>query len=554
MQYKWYKFKKHLFPGFVFLLNLATALFWVALRVNHSGISKFLGADTNPSFLIMNLPVMVTAAACLVAVFSWWALRCWENRRWPAIVSLVLGIIFAGAAGAVVYFGAKDYMRFILPHFLESLAWAAAIGLFALVLYCPIQGKNWLKSLILVAVVLVCIVIGYQLRPCDFSYGAVVYAVEDDYQIVFSTSDNAIAWVEIGGEMYYDLYAGSMKSADRVHKVTVPQQVLDQAKSYSIHAKQMIYRGPFGGYTGPEISESYSFRPVDTTDGLDYFALSDVHEAVDAAASAARVKFDFIVLIGDLVSMVETEKDAQLANELAHRITKGQAPVIYARGNHEIKGEYAEDLYKYVGTKGQDYYYTATLGDDVFVVVLDMGEDHEDDWWEYYGTAQFDLYRQSQTEFLEDLVATGAYKGYRYRLALCHIPIQHVDNKFESFKVNWTRLLNIMDIDMCLSGHKHELWPFIPGQVEANSPLNSKGYYLTDFNFPGFLVGRRSLTVEGDTQEFGNDQYTGLHVQVDFAAGIQTAYYHNSSLEILEGEYPFAEALFRKIELGLKRP
>ena len=29
------------------------------------------------------------------------------------------------------------------------------------------------------------------------------------------------------------------------------------------------------------------------------------------------------------------------------------------------------------------------------------GEDHEDDWWEYYGTAQFDRYRQAQTRMLE---------------------------------------------------------------------------------------------------------------------------------------------------------
>lgn len=560
MRYNWQKIKQYLFPGTVFVLNLAVALFWVALRINHSGISKFLGADTNPTFLIMNLPVMVTAAACVNALVGWVGLRGWQNRKWPVILSLVLGVIFAGAAGAVVIFGARDYLRFILPHFWESLAVAAAIGLFALVLYCPIRGKNWLKGLILTAVVLAAIVLGYQLRPCVFSYGAVVYAVEDEYQIVFSTSDNAVAWVEIDGECYYDLYAGSMRSADRVHKVTVPQEVLDSAKSYSIHAKQMIYRGPFGGYTGPEISESYTFRPVDTADGLDYFALSDVHEAVDAASAAATGDHDFIVLIGDLVSMVETEKDAQLANELAHKITGGEYPVVYARGNHEIKGEYAEDLYKYVGTRDQDYYYTATLGEEVFIVVLDLGEDHEDDWWEYYGTAQFDLYRQEQTEFLQDLVAEGEYKNYRYRLALCHIPIQHVDCKFETFKEDWTRLLNEMDIDMCLSGHKHELWPFIPGQVEPGTPVQWKDrteqefYYLTDFNFPGFLVGRRSLVQEGGTQISGNDQYTGLRVQADLKAGTQTAWYVNSNGEILSGTYPFAQGEFQKITFERKRP
>ena len=552
MRYQWNRFKQWLFPGLSFGLNLLTALFWVALRVNYSGISKFLGADTNPSFLVMNLPLLVAAATWLSCALALWGIRGWENRKWPAIVSFVLGLIFAVAAVVVVLFGAKDYLRFILPHYWESLAVAGAILAFGLLLYFPIRGRNFLKGFLVVAVILVCVVLGYQLRPCVISYGAVVYAVEDNYQIVFSTSDSAIAWVEIEGQCYYDLYAGSMRSVDRVHKIEVPQRVLDKAGSYSIHAKQMIYRGPFGGYTGPELSESYTFRPVDTSDGLNYFAISDVHEAVDAAVAAAAGKQDFIVLIGDLVSMVETEKDAQIANELAHKITGGEFPVIYARGNHEIKGEYAEDLYKYVGTRGEDYYYTVTLG-DVFLVVLDMGEDHEDDWWEYYGTAQFDLYRAEQTEFLKEILETGEYEDYRYRLALCHIPIVHVDGKFGTFKKDWTMLLNQMDIDMCLSGHKHKLWPFIPGQVEAYEPLNKSGDYLTEFNFPGFLVGRRSLTVEGGTQSNGYDWYTGLQVHADFTTGLQTAYYVNSCYQILEGEYPFAEGRFQEIQLPLKR-
>ena len=553
MKYNWYKFKRYLFPGLSFLLNLAASLFWVALRINHSGISKFLGADHNPSFLIMNLPVMVTAAACLSCALALWGMVMWERRKWPEVLAFILGLVFAVASVVVVLFGAKDYLRFILPHFWKSMTVAGCIIAFALVLYFPVPGRNRLKSLILAAVVLAAVVIGYQLRPCTFQYGAVVYAVEDDYQIVFSTTDNAICWVEIDGECYYDLYAGSMKSRDRVHKIEVPQTVLDEAKSYTICARQVIYRGPFGGYLGETISESYTFRPVNTEDGLDYFALSDVHEAVDAAVAAAQVKFDFIVLLGDLVSMVETEKDAQLANDLAHKITKGQAPVIYARGNHEIKGEYAEDLYKYVGARGEDYYYTVTLGKDVFIVVLDLGEDHEDDWWEYYGTARFDLYRQEQTEMLKDVLKKGEYRDYRYRLALCHIPIAYVDGKFQEFRQEWTTLLNRMDVDMCLSGHKHKLWPFIPGQAEAYTSLNESDHYLTDFNFPGFLVGRRSLTQSGGTQSDGYDWYTGLHVQVDFDAGIQTAYYHNSLHQILDGTYTFGEGSFRKIQLELKR-
>ncbi len=566
------KVKKYWFPVFAFLLTLVSALFWVALRVNHSGISKFLGADDNQSFLIMNLPVMVCVLAWIGVAFALFGLTGWSRRRWPAIVGCVIGAVMAVGAVVVIYFGAKDYMRFILVHFWKSLAVTGCILAFALVLFFPPKLKNWMKYAIVAVIVIAAVVMGYQLRPCEFTYGAVVYAVEDDYQIVFSTSDSAVAWVEIGGEKYYDLYAGSMRSVDRVHKVEVPQSVLDAAGGYTVCAKQMIYRGPFGGYTGDTISQSYHFRPVDTSDGLDYYALSDVHEAVEPAIRAAtsRKNTDFIVLLGDLISMVETEEDAQLTNELAHGITKGEIPVIYARGNHEIKGEYSEVLYKYVGSKHQEYYYTVTLSGEVFAIVMDLGEDHADDWWEYYGTAQFDLYRQAQTEMLEEIIEDGDYQNYRYRLAACHIPIVYVDRHgyYESFRNEWTDLLNEIDLDMYLAGHKHVLWPLIPGAVEPGGELKlSEGYagttgktdkgYLTDFNFPGFLVGRRSLGQAGGTAD-NYDEYLCLATSVDFEAGRQISNYVNSNREIITGFYPFVgnyeSATFSDVATAIKRP
>ena len=573
------RIKKYWFPVLSFAITLLSALFWVALRINHSGISKFLGADTNPSFLVMNLPVMVTAAAWIGFGFALAGLKVWSRKTWPAVTAFVIGIVMTVAAVAVIIFGAKDYIRFILPHFWESVAVSGGIIAFGLILLFPPKWKNGLKYALIAAVAAAAVVIGYELRPCTLSYEPVVYAVEDEYQIVFSTSDNAVGWVNIGGKEYYDLYAGSMKSADKVHKITVPQEVLDEAEAYSVNFRQMIYRGPFGGYLGELRSQHYRFRPVDSSDGLYHIAISDVHEAVEAAAAAAAAtdamplamdteNVDFIVLLGDLVSMVETEKDVQLANELAFKITGGEIPVIYARGNHEIKGEYAEQLYKYVGSKDQQYAYAVTLGDnDVFAVVLDLGEDHEDDWWEYYETAKFDLYRQEQTEMLEEILEDGEYENYRYRLMACHIPVVYVDKNgyFESFRNDWTALLNQMELDIGLSGHKHVLWPLIPGQVEPNTTLvyndaysgsegKVEGGYLIGFNFPNFLVGRRSLEQAGGTQGNGYDQYVCLHTRADPAGGFQVSNYVNSRGRTLNGYYPFGNGIFNDIPTDLKRP
>ena len=547
------KCRRWLFPGLTLVFSVAVSLFWVALRVNYSGISKFLGADTNQSFLIMNLPLMVCAAAWVGVGLALLGMLRWPRRRWHAVTALVMEIILALGALVVIHFGAKDYLRFILVHYYKSLAVAGGIGLFALALYFPVRGRaRLLKGLLMAAVIFGAVVLGYGLRRCDFSCGPVVYAVEDQYQIVFSTSDNAVSWVEIGGERYYDLYAGSMRSADRVHKVEVPQKVLDSARGYTVCAQQMLYRGPFGGYKGDTISQSYDFRGVDASDGLQYYALSDVHEAVGAAAAACGEDADFVVLIGDLISMVETEEDARLASELAHSITGGEIPVIYARGNHEIKGEQAENLYKYVGSRNQGFAYWVTLSDQVFGVVLDMGEDHEDDWWEYYGTAQFDLYRAEQTRMLEQLLAAGDYESYPYRMAICHIPIVHVNKHgyFAQTKESWTKLLNELGADISLSGHEHELWPLLPGQYVPGQTLTYafdyigdsgkvEGGYLTDFRFPSFLVGRRSLSQQGGTQKNGSSQYTCLRVEADLAGGIQNARYVNSEGQTLTVVDPF---------------
>ncbi len=570
------KIKQYFFPCTTFFLTLASALFWVALRVNYSGISKFLGADTNQSFLIMNLPVMVCVLAwvgVLLAVLGIFASGKWD---WPWLAAFVIGAITAAGAVIVVLFGAKDYLRFISVHFWNSVAVAGAILAFGAVLFCPVKNNTLtvtVKTLLVLLVTAGAVILGYTLRPCDFTYGAVVYGVEDDYQIVFSTSDSAVAWVTVGEENYYDLYAGSMRSADRVHKVTVPQAVLDAAGGYTVHAQQMIYRGPFGGYKGQTISQSYRFRPVSREGGLNYYALSDVHEAVDAAVCAAtsRKDTDFLILLGDLVSMVETEKDAQLANALAHGITKGEYPVIYARGNHEIKGEYAEVLYKYVGSKNQSFTYPVTLGGEVFAVVLDMGEDHEDDWWEYYGTAKFDLYREQQSQMMEQILLSGDHMAYPYRMALCHIPVTFVekDGLFESFRLAWTELLNDLEVDVCLSGHMHEMWQMLPGAVEPHTNLiYAEGFsgtsgksaegYVTNHEFPAFLAGRRSLELTGKTQKDGSDQYVCLAARVDFANGRQLFNYVNSRQEIPTGYYPFVgnypHATFSDIVTDLKRP
>ena len=96
------------------------------------------------------------------------------------------------------------------------------------------------------------------------------YIYFDNYQIIFSTNSEATAWVEIDGENYYDTCNGSTKKYTKIHKIEVPMNVLDTAKKYTVHTQRSIYCGPFGGFLGRDISLSTNFKPVDTSDGIQY--------------------------------------------------------------------------------------------------------------------------------------------------------------------------------------------------------------------------------------------------------------------------------------------
>lgn len=545
---------------------MVVALFWFSMRVIWSGISKVLYeaiGRNEPTEFLLNLPLYISIFLWMLFAWSVVAFARQGSKKLSAVLLTALLGLFTVASVVVVVMGAIDYLYFILPKFFLSLLIGICIAVLAVILFFPpIKNSKYcvpLKCSLIALVILFAVFEGYGVTlGSRFTYEPVVYAVEDTYQIVFTTNHPATAWVEIGGEAYYDLFAGSMKSKDTVHKIIVPQEKLDEAKAYSIHAEKMIYRGPFGGFKGKEISKEYSFRPVNTDDGLVYYTMTDVHHAHDGAVSAALSvdNLDFLVILGDSVGMVDYEKDVQFSNLLAHNVTGGQIPVVYARGNHEIKGAYAELLYKYVGSKNESFYYWFTLS-DVFGITLDLGEDHDDGWWEYYGTDRFSLYHDEQTQFLRNLVEEKPYEDFDYTLVTCHIPIQFVNSRKDhaEVKAEWTELLNQIQPDLAVYGHQHDLYPFLDGQEtmyndEGKLIYNSQfkgiegktyGGYLTDFSFNGFIAGRRGTTQIDDISALNRKDHIGMAVYVDLTSETQLCRYINTAGEVVSVYNPFVE-------------
>lgn len=563
--------KKDLWNILCIIWAMAVALFWFSMRVIWSGISKVLYeamGKKEPTEFLLNLPLYISILLWVLLAFAVVMLVRKDGKKRATVLLTVLLGVFTVASAMVVIMGAIDYLYFILPKFFLTFSIGLCIAAFAALLFYPpvkdCKACVTLKCVLIALVILLAVFEGYGITVGSrFTYEPVVYAVEDTYQIVFSTNHPATAWVEIGGEAYYDLFAGSMKSQDTVHKITVPQKTLDEAKAYSIHAEKMIYRGPFGGFKGKEISSEYTFRPVNSADGLVYYTMTDVHHARTGAVNAALSveKLDFLVILGDSVGMVEYEEDAQYSNRLAHDVTGGQIPVVYARGNHEIKGAYAEELYKYVGSKNESFYYWFTLS-DVFGITLDLGEDHDDGWWEYYGTDRFTLYHEEQTQFLRELAEAKPYEDYNYTLVACHIPIQFVNSRKDhvDVKAEWTELLNRIQPDLAVYGHQHDLYPFLDGQETMynakgkliyNSQFKGEagktyGGYLTDYSFNGFIAGRRGTNQVDDIGALNRKDHVGMAVFADLKSQTQICRFINTAGEVVSVYNPFVEGPAQK--------
>ena len=528
------------------------ALMFYSMRPCWSGISKALGYEKGYNSFILYLPIIVFIIILLLLITTITLfIKLKKNNLWNYIL-LPINIIFSIAIILIFKLGAKDYARFIFIKLLNTSLLLIAVSalLFFIFIYpkTKLKDSKIFKLSLLTVIVLSLFTYLFNLNVNYITYEPVVYAVENEYQIVFSSSTNSSGYVVVNNKKYYDLYAGSQKSYEKVHKVSVPIEELDNAKEYSIYSLNYIYRGPFGAIKGNECSKTYKFKPVDTSDGLTYYSFSDIHMDLKGAKNAISMydDYEFLVLNGDIISDVETYEDANYVNKVAYSLTKGEIPVIYARGNHEIKGKYSEQLYKFVGSKNQKFYYNFYFK-DVYGIVLDMGEDHDDDWWEYYGSADFDSYRNEQVEFLKNEIVKNEFASYKYRLAVCHIPLPFINarhNHIESKKA-LVEQLNKMNIDMMLTGHQHELFIFEPGLIEPevnlkyNEAYGGKKYkgYLLDFNFPTLMISKHGYTQVDEVSK--PNHMIGLHISVDFNNLRQTAIYNNVKHEKVSVVNPF---------------
>lgn len=530
----------------VTILALFNLLCYFSIRSMWSGIIRYT-FDAMPYLLLAG--ILVTALGTTILVMYK------KYPRLPAIITGFIDILFLGLDAYIISL-TTEASHYFIREFFYGIAFLGNIGilLFAL-FYLPKKSwfqKKWVQTLMLPVLLVIGIIWQFDISfNNEFTSTPVIYAVENTYQIVFTTKAKGEAWVTIDGKEYNDTYAGYRHTENTIHKITVPMKVLDSAGEYTLHTRAMYLRGPYCSLQGKNLTESHTWKGVDTSDGLNYYVLADTHNTQKtplAAASYFGEYLDFLISVGDNMSWIDREEDLLNFHTLAGNITRGEIPVIYARGNHETKGVMAKDFHNYVGSKNGNFYYTFRLH-NIWGIVLDAGEDHADDFVEYCSISKFDQYREEQTKFLDEVLDDSYHEfddqGIDYRIGICHIPltVKNQDDYLADIKDEWIERLNQMKLTVMYSGHQHELWfideNFADGSILTNveefsgKSENNKQRVMTDAEFPTILVSKRGESQSLlDKEKVFDTAFIGLAVSVTDTQTIMQ--YTNENGEVLK--------------------
>ncbi len=302
----------------------------------------------------------------------------------------------------------------------------------------------------------------------EITKNPVVYiSGEDEYNIVWMTSTVAMSYVTINysGKTYnfYDQDNGVVRTDDKIHTVRVPMQYLDGAGSYTVNSTAVTSRSDYTVALDAKVSLTSAFKGYHNQSSINIGVISDSHLSYNTAsrttATNGRLSLasqlpdiwggvDMLIQNGDITDSMESLSDLELTLEEAYRVTNGSLPILYAKGNHECRGEYSYKIIKYLSYSNGEFFSKWKYG-PIAGITIDLGEDKEDSSTSYYGLTDMDHYFEYQYEWLSSM---GGYGDGQYHLLVCHGPdlSRAMPTEYKYEMANY-------GTDLLICGHTHDL-------------------------------------------------------------------------------------------------
>jgi hypothetical protein len=249
--------------------------------------------------------------------------------------------------------------------------------------------------------------------------------------------------------------------------------------------QQTVDRRAYFPLLGEEVSKKFYFHSPSKAEQMHVYHISDVHKRFALAKQCAGYfgkEVDLFIVNGD-IGEVECEQDYLDVAEFTGYISRGEVPVLFTRGNHDVRGRFAEHFCDYFPARGKALYFTFEVG-CLAGVVFDCGEDKRDFHEEYGGKTDadgtthrgvnlFEAYRRQETEYLK----TVKLPQDKIKLAVGHIvPVKTTYNKGDCFDIErevyseWNSAFECMNIEFMLCGHMHHA--HIINQYDESSTIS----------------------------------------------------------------------------------
>ena len=320
--------------------------------------------------------------------------------------------------------------------------------------------------------------------------------------IVWVTDVPGMSWVEIAPDSadhfygrarqrYYDVLAGRKVLTDSVHRVRIEGLKPDTKYRYRVFTQEVaewryddwvtlgktactdVWRGK------PHEFKTFPAKPREVT----FLVLNDIHERAqfmkDLCKNVDFKKLDFVLLNGDMSNRLRNQQHMMEAYlDTCVRMFATHTPLFFNRGNHELRGQFADYLYRYFPTNNGKYYRVQHVAGIDFLFI-DTGEDKPDEDIEYSGIVNYDQYREEEARWLRGL-RESKQVGKHPLIVFSHIPptLQKWHGPYHMQKTLMPEL-NKMNVSVMLSAHLHAFGYQEPNEV-INFPnlVNSNNTYL----------------------------------------------------------------------------
>lgn len=306
-------------------------------------------------------------------------------------------------------------------------------------------------------------------------FPTVMSPYSDTIAIVWQTDQPAVGWVEYGTDEKCLQKAESQQNGlaefFQVHKV-----ILKGLKPGTNYFYKACMETPVAQEVRPVFrTEVQQFKTLSSrAEKISFGIINDTHEHQGVLDKIQQInkdfKPDFLCWNGDQINDPSSEKQitTALLNPTKLPFTSG-TPLVYVRGNHDTRGNWASQLSRYLSVPNGSYYYHFIHGPVAFTV-LDTGEDKPDQHKYCRGRTRFEPYRDEQAIWLDQVLSKKEMKKSAFNVVLLHIPL-FTKTGWDSpdSRDKWLEILKKHKVDLLISGHTHTYEFVKPGEIMNSS-------------------------------------------------------------------------------------